>query len=175
MVAAFAADLFRLGRVCRLFDVGGVSRRALCFRELSFAVLFTRNFRRDAARDVRRQTGVDSGMGSLLARAFDFMGARRIPIYLLLLSRRVLQGVLGRPAGVRGRRTAERLLGRTKISFDSAKYSSLFSVSRAYFSDLFGARCVERLLVCGRLRRRIGLDYPDRQRLFSRGLHVQLS
>ena len=95
MVAAFAADVFSPGRVHRLFDVGSFSGRALSFRKLLIAVLFTGNFRRDAARDVRRETGVDSRVGAFYARAFDFVGARRISIYLLLLSRRVLQGILG--------------------------------------------------------------------------------
>ena len=36
--------------------------------------------------------------------------SRALPAHLLLLSRRVLQGVLGRPAGVRRRRAAEAVL-----------------------------------------------------------------
>ena len=95
MVAAFVVDVFSLRRVHRLFDVGGVSGRALSFRKLLIAVLFTGNFRRDAARDVRRQTRMDSRVDSFHARAFDFVGARRISIYLLLLSRELLQGDVG--------------------------------------------------------------------------------
>ncbi len=58
VVALVGADIFGLGGVRALFDVGGVSRRALFLRgrrsALSFAVLFAGIFRRVAARDVRR-------------------------------------------------------------------------------------------------------------------------
>ena len=46
-------------------------------------------------------------LAALFAGAADSAVPRPLPIHLLLLSRRLLQGVLGRSAGLRGRRAAE--------------------------------------------------------------------
>ena len=52
-----------------------------------------------------------AGRAAVLAGAADSLGARRLPVHLLLLPRRLLQGVLGRsarpaPSASRGRATA---------------------------------------------------------------------
>src|SRR6202040_1436217 len=48
-----------------------------------------------------------------------------LPFPLLLLSRRLLQGFLGRPAGVHGRRAAEALPGRALLPADPAEHPPL--------------------------------------------------
>ena len=53
-------------------------------------------------------------------------------IYVLLLSRRLLQSVLGRPGCVCSRRTSQRLSGRKLVSADFAESSSIFSLRRAH-------------------------------------------
>ena len=67
----------------------------------------SRAVRRLAARVVRTQAGLVAGVAGLLAGAADPAVPRPLPGDLLLLPRRVLQGVLGRPAGLRRRRAAE--------------------------------------------------------------------
>ena len=99
VVAVVRADFFGIVRVCPLFDLGGVSGRALFLRRrwsaLSVAVLFAGNFRCFPICDVRHKTRVDSRLAAVVARAFDSLCTRRFSFHLLLLSRRVLQGVLG--------------------------------------------------------------------------------
>ena len=55
-------------------------------------------------------------LAALLAGAADPLGARRLPPHLLLLPRRLLQGVLGRSAGLRRRRAAQELPRRARRS-----------------------------------------------------------
>ena len=56
------------------------------------------------------------GVAPVLAGAADPAVSRRFPLHLLLLPRRLLQGVLGRSAVVRGRRAAQELPGRELVS-----------------------------------------------------------
>ena len=60
----------------------------------------------------------------------DPVGARRLPVYLLLLSRRVLQSVLGRSTELLSGRAAQQLLGRKEVSADHAKRPSLLPLYR---------------------------------------------
>ena len=53
-----------------------------------------------------------------------------LPLHLLLLPRRLLQGVLGRPAVVRGRRAAQGLLRRALVPADPAEHPPLLPVHR---------------------------------------------
>src|SRR5271170_7373652 len=112
VVDSAAAGVFGIFRVHHLFDVGGVSGKSLLARnrrrKLSLAVLFTGNFRDVSARVVW-QTFILAGVAGVFAGLFCFVGAGRIPLHLLLLSRRVLQGVLGRPDRVRRRRAAQKI------------------------------------------------------------------
>ena len=55
--------------------------------------------------------GVVARLAAVLAGAADPAVSRPLPLHLLLLPRRLLQGVLGRPAGVRRRRAAQRATG----------------------------------------------------------------
>ena len=65
-----------------------------------------------AARLVRAQARLVAGLAALFARAADPLGAGRFPLHLLLLSRRLLQGVLGRSAVLHRRRASrERTCG----------------------------------------------------------------
>ena len=60
---------------------------------------------------VRPEAGWWPRLAAVLAGAADPLGARRLPLHLLLLPRRLLQGVLGRPAVLRRRRAAQELPG----------------------------------------------------------------
>ena len=58
-----------------------------------------------------------------------------LPLHLLLLPRRLLQGVLGRSAVVRGRRAAQELLGRALVPADPAERPPLLHVHRGASSS----------------------------------------
>ena len=77
------------------------------------------------------EAGLVAGLAALFAGAADPLGARRVPRYLLLLPRRVLQGVLGGPAVVRRRRAAEELsAARTRSRSSSRTSTGTFCISR---------------------------------------------
>ena len=59
--------------------------------------------------DDRRAAGVVARLATLLAGPSYIVGAGRLPGHMLLLPRRVLQSVLGRPARVRRRGAAQEL------------------------------------------------------------------
>ena len=80
---------------------------------------------------VRCQAWLGPDLDTVYRCTFDPLGPGWISSYVLLLSRRVLQGILGRPSGVCRRRTAERLSWRTQISAHTSKRPSLFHVSCA--------------------------------------------
>src|SRR5262249_40981291 len=82
--------------VRRLLDLGGVPGKALHVRPVSVAVLFARDLRRLAARLVRPEAFDLAVVAAVLAGVPHPLGARRVPADLLLLPRRLLQGVLGR-------------------------------------------------------------------------------
>ena len=111
MVAAIAADVSWVFRIYRLFNMGRVSRRALLVGTVPVADVFAPDMGSSRTAFVapcvaRRLAVVDAGMDLSSADhsgSSDPMGARWISIYLLLLSRCVLQSLLGRPAGMCGR------------------------------------------------------------------------
>src|ERR1700730_18020348 len=98
LVAAAAARLPRLVDLHCFLNMGGVSGRLLFFRQLYFSVLFAGTFWCFTAQLVRAKTELVARLVNLFAGAFDSVGTGRISADLLLLSRRVLQGVLGGPA-----------------------------------------------------------------------------
>ena len=79
----------------RLLNVGRFPGNPLLFWELRLAVLFAGNFRQLAPRLVWAEARVVAGMDDFFAGSFNSLGPGRIPPDLLLLSRRLLQGVLG--------------------------------------------------------------------------------
>ena len=85
----------RAERVYRLLDLGRVSGIALFFWELYLAVLFARVVWQFAAQLVWPEAGLVAALAPVFARASDSLGPGRIQAHLLLISRRVLQGVLG--------------------------------------------------------------------------------
>ena len=89
---------------------GRAPGRALLLRQLPLAVLLAGAVRRLAARVVRarsRRGGRRSLPFSPALLILPFPAA--VPLHLLLLPRRLLQGVLGRSAGLRRRRAAQEL------------------------------------------------------------------
>src|ERR1700730_18817081 len=83
-----------------LFHLGCVSGKELFHWQLHFAVLFARNFRRFASQLVWIATRLVARLAAFFSRAAGSLGSCRIPCHLLLLSRRILQSLLGRSAGV---------------------------------------------------------------------------
>ena len=70
-------------------------------------------------------------VAAVLAGPAHPAGPGRLPGHLLLLPRRLLQGVLGRPARLRGRRAAQELLGRGLVPAHPAERPPLLPVRRA--------------------------------------------
>src|SRR5215471_11166239 len=116
--------------VSDLFDVGGVSERALLLRAVSVAVLLSRDLGRFTARVVRAQAGLVSGNPPVFSGAAHPAVSWPLSPDLLLLPRCLLQSLLGRPSVVRRRRAAEELLGRAVVPTDSAERAPLLHVRR---------------------------------------------
>src|SRR5262245_54530677 len=88
--------------LCRLRNLGRVSERPLHLRALPLALLRPRNLRLFAPCLVRTEAWLVARMASVLSSATDPAVPGTLPVHVLLLSRRVLQSLLGRPAIVRG-------------------------------------------------------------------------
>src|SRR5690242_15143636 len=107
MVGDPGRDIRRVVGICGVRHVGGISERALHIWTVLVAVLFAsalcvaRGYRWSRARVVRRQAGLDPGLPAVFSGAVDPSIPRSLPVHLLLLPRRLLQIVLGGPAGVR--------------------------------------------------------------------------
>src|SRR4051812_16856979 len=108
MVAAACGHFLRTDPLHRLRDVGGLSGKELLGRApLPFALLLTGDIRQLPAFVFRTEARLVAGLAALLARAADPARARVLPLHLLLLSRRLLQSLLGRSARMRGGRAAQ--------------------------------------------------------------------
>ena len=70
---------------------------------------------------VRPEAVLVSELSAVLSGAAHSLDTRPVPLHLLLLSRRVLQVVLGRSAGVRRGRAAQDLSRRTQLSADHCR------------------------------------------------------
>ena len=116
----------------------------------------------------------------VLAGAPDPAVSRALPGHLLLLPRRLLQGVLGRSAVVRRRRAAEALPGRGLVPADRAERPSLLPLYRAALPGVPAARRLEGALVhrsrdrADVVRHRRGNAGARDQRRPARRLHVRL-
>ena len=173
----------RRGRVLvvpRLRHVGGDAERALRVRPVSLAVLF-------AAAVGRRRTTRGSGQaglvpaGAVLSGAADPAVPRSLPFHLLLLPRRLLQGVLAGPGLVRRRRAARHeLLGRALVPARAAERAPLLRLRGGRLHRHPVVRRLAGAVVdeCGdradgvRHRRRHARD--ARQRAAHRQLHLRL-
>src|SRR3954462_8553852 len=91
---------------------------------------------------VRRQAGVVSRARPVFAGPAHPSISRSLSIHLLLLSWRVLPGVLGRSAVLRRRRTEQELLGRELVSADPAEHPPLFSLHRLHLPVPPRRRCL---------------------------------
>ena len=104
---------------------------------------------------VRPQAGLVARPAAVLAGAADPAVPRPLPLHLLLLPRRLLQGVLGRSAGVRGRRAAQELLRRELVPADPAERPPLLPLRgprlhRRCWPTTSGWRCGSRIRPPGR-------------------------
>src|SRR5205814_231491 len=95
LVDPAAARFYRFIDFHHLFHVGGVSGNELFLRQLRLAVLFAGTVWQFTPQLVWTETGLVAAVASVFAGAFYSLGARWLPAYLLLLSRRLLQSVLG--------------------------------------------------------------------------------
>src|SRR6185369_1272793 len=114
--------------------------------------------RRSAHRMVRREAWMVAGAAPVLAGPDHSSISRPLPLHVLLLSGRVLQGVLGRSAELRGWRATEELHRRAFVSADSAERPPVFHVHRGAVSIFPVARRLEGALV----RRRRGKAFRNR-------------
>src|SRR5688572_27326338 len=98
MVGSTGGHLPHPWSVRRLRNLGSVPEPELHLRSISLTVLRARAVRRLAARVVRAQARMVAGVASFLSCPADSPLPRSVPVHVLLLSRSVLQGVLGRSA-----------------------------------------------------------------------------
>src|SRR6185503_12030086 len=136
-----------LRRVYRVCHVGGVPERALHLRPVSVSVLLARAVWRFTPRVVWTKARMVAGTCAILAGAADFAVPGSLPLHLLLLPRRLLQGVLGGSDLVHGRRTTQILLGREDTPADPAERASLCCLHRVPLSADPVLRCVARAVV----------------------------
>ena len=128
-----------------------------------------------AAQLVWTETNLVAGLAFVFARASDPVGAGRFPADLLLLSRRLLQSLLGRPARLHRGRAAQNLSRRAFLSAHHAKRAPLFSLSRARLHRHSHDRRVEGDVVCGWIRHRDRNHRTGNQRRAARRLYFRLS
>src|SRR5690606_36212584 len=147
MVAPAGRGLPRVERLHRLLHLGRVPGRALQLRQLPLALLLARALRGLRPRLVRSPPGMVARLASLLARVPDPVGARRLPAHLLLLPRRLLQGVPCRSAELRGQRAAAVLPGRAALPAHPTERAPVLPVPRAPLPRLPALRRVEGALV----------------------------
>ena len=114
-------------------------------------------------------------MATFLSCAVSSLGASWLSSHLLLLSRRILQSVLGRPAGLHSGRTAQELLGRAVVPAHYAECASIFSLFGTFLSDRARDRCLESGLVSKWIWNWRWHNRAGNQCCFARGLHVWLS
>src|SRR5258708_1622917 len=111
LVDPAAGGCSRVIDVHRLFPVGGLSGQSLRIRALPVAVLLAVAVRRQPSPLVLAEARLGAWRAAVFRGALHPLGAGRIPLHLLLLPRRLLQGVLAGSARLHGRRAAEILLG----------------------------------------------------------------
>src|SRR6185369_9679571 len=146
-----------------LYHLGGLPRRPLRVRQLPLALLLAGAVRRCSSRLVRTEARLVAHVAALHARNPDSLGARWVPAHLLLLPGRILQGVLGRPARMRGGRAALGLPRRGVAAARAAERASLLPLGRA---RLLADPCPCRLesdVVRRTLRNRSGTGSAGRQ------------
>src|SRR6185503_2681094 len=116
--------LSRIRRVSGVRHVGGLSERLLYLRSLHLPFLLTRDLRQLPTRVVGWETALVSKLSPFFAGAANSLDTRRLPPYLLLLPRCLLQVILGRSTSVCRGRAAQDIFGRTKFSADPAEFPS---------------------------------------------------
>src|SRR3954462_11856147 len=107
MVASAPRHVPHPRRIRRLRHVGRSPEPTLQLPAVSLALLLSGDLRRFAALLVRPQARLVAWVRPVLTGAADPAVSRSVSLYLLLLPRRVLQGVLGRSHQLRGRRAPE--------------------------------------------------------------------
>ena len=122
----------------------------------------------------RAQAILVSELPAVLARAVHPLDPRPVPLHLLLLSRRILQSVLGRSARLRRRRAAQDLLGERTFPLIMQNFHRYFLRLSYIVWGFPGLRRVESLLVRRSLRHRPRHAGAGRQRRAAGRLHVRL-
>src|SRR5574338_1165764 len=102
---------------------------------------------------VRPETWLVAGLASVLASASDPSLPGAVSLHLLLLSRRVLQGVLGRPTVLCGRRAAQVVPRGALVSAHHAEHPPLLPLCRGAVPVRARLRCLEGDVVHGRRRK----------------------
>ena len=127
-----------------------------------------------AARSVRSQAGMVPRFSALLSGAPHSLDSGPFSAHVLLLPRRLLQVVLGRPSGVFGWRAAQDISRGTKLSPDPAEFPSLLSTALLPGVGLFALRRSGVLPFPQRLRDRDRKPRPGGERCASRRVCIWL-
>ena len=137
-----------LSTLHRLRDVGGVPGQPLHVRPVPLAVLFAGAVRRLAAQLVRAEAGWWPAWLPFSPALLILPIPGSVPLHLLLLPRRLLQGVLGRSAVLRRRRAAQELpAASTRFRSSCRTSTATSSTSRCSSSFVLVVRRVEGALV----------------------------
>src|SRR5262245_64533364 len=110
MVGATARRLCRALGLHRVCDLGRISRRPLYVWSVRLAILFARAVRQLAARVVWTEAELVATLDGIFPCSPDPAVSRTLSADVLLLSRRILQSVLGRSAGLCGWGTPQAIL-----------------------------------------------------------------
>ena|SRR5688572_10914360 len=138
LVGPTDGGFYRAFHLHRVFHVGRIAGNELHVGSVSFPVLFARNLWIFAARAAGAKARLVAGMAAIFASVVDSLGARNVPVDVLLLSRGLLQSVLGGPAVVHCQRAAKVVLGRAILAAPDPKLAPLLFL---HWTDFPGVSC----------------------------------
>jgi len=140
--------LHRASRLLSFTPPGPCFREIIILRAVPLAVLLPELFGDSPHSWFGPETRVVAGLALVFHRPCSFFGRRAVTADLLLLSRRLLQSVLGGSAGMRRGRAPQDLPRRALVPAHHAKCAPLFSLSPLLFIVVLSIDVWKAALVC---------------------------